>query len=183
MLDSINGELVTIIAHDVYPAHVSDIDMNKALERGRCSNANAGLDYNIELKVGARVMLTTNVDVEDRLINWQIGTVVKIKMNRVSSKPEVIYFKFDDQNAGQVRIRKSGDRYAIANGAIPVTGVLERLKVKENRQSSPEIQRTQFPLTLSWACTVHKVQGLTLPGVVFSFELFRQCQFNHGQVL
>ena len=40
-------------------------------------------------------MLTTNVDVEDRLINGQIGTVVKIKMNRVSSKPEVIYVKFD----------------------------------------------------------------------------------------
>ena len=36
MLASINGELVTIIAHDLYPAHVSDIDINKALERGRC---------------------------------------------------------------------------------------------------------------------------------------------------
>ena len=83
-------------------------------------------------------MLTTNVVVEDRLINGKIGTVVKIKMNRVSSKPAVIYVKFDDQNAGQVRIRKSGDRYAIANGAVPVTSVLGRFKVKENRQSSPE---------------------------------------------
>ena len=135
-------------------------------------SSNAGLDYNIELKVGARVMLTTNVDVEDQLIHGQTGTVVKIKMNRVSSKPEVIYVKFDDQTAGQVRIRKSGDRYAIVNGAVPVTSVLGRFKVKENRQSSPEIQRTQFPLTLVWACTVYKVQGLTLPEVVFSSELF-----------
>ena len=85
-------------------------------------------------------MLTTNVDAEDRLINGQIGTVAK--MNRVSSKPEVIYVKFDDQNVGQVRIIKSQDRYAIANGAVPVTSVLGRLKVKENRQSSLEIQRT-----------------------------------------
>ena len=75
MLDSINIELVTIIAHDLYPTHVSDI--NKALERGSCSNA--GLDYDIELKVGTCLMLTTNVDVEDRLINGRIGTVVKIK--------------------------------------------------------------------------------------------------------
>ena len=127
-------------------------------------------------------MLTTNVDVEDRLINGQIGTMVKIKMYRVSSEPEVIYVKFDDQNAGQVRIRKSGDRYAIVNGAAPVTSVLGKFKVKENRQSSPEIQRTRFPLTLAWVCTVHKVQGLTLPEVVFSFELFRQRQFNYGQV-
>ena len=103
-------------------------------------------------------------------------------MNRISSKPEVIYVKFDDQNAGQVKIRRSGDRYAIASGAVPVTSVPERFEVKENRQSSPEIQRAEFPLTLAWACTVHKVQGLTLPKVVFSFELFGQRQFNYGQV-
>ena len=103
-------------------------------------------------------------------------------MNRSLSKPEVIYVKFDDQNAGQVRIRKSGNRYAITNGAVPVTSVLGRFKIKENRQSFPEIQRTQFSLTLAWACIVHKVQGLTLPDVVFSFELFGQRQFNYGQV-
>ena len=85
------------------------------------------------------------VDVEDQLINGQIETAVKIKMNRVSSKPEVIYVKVDDQSAGQVKIRKSRDRYGIANGAVPVTSVLGRFKGKENRQSSPEIQRTQFP--------------------------------------
>ena len=157
MFDSINGEHVTVMAHDLYPTHVSDININKALERGCCSNA--GLYYKIELKVGVRVMLTTNVDVEEWLINGQIGTVVKVKINRVSSKPEVIYVLFDDQTAGQVRIRKSGDRHAIANGAVPVTSVLGRFKVKENRQSSPEIQRTQFRLTLAWACIVSKVQG------------------------
>ena len=32
MLNSINGELVIIIAHDLYPAHVCDIDINKALD-------------------------------------------------------------------------------------------------------------------------------------------------------
>ena len=118
MLNLINEELVTITAHDVYPKNVSDVDINKALQRGRCSNG--GLEYEIKLKVGSRVMLTTNLDVEDRLINGQIGTVVKIRENSVSLKPEVIYVKYDDENAGRVRIRKSGDRYAIANGAVPV---------------------------------------------------------------
>ena len=45
-------------------------------------------------------------------------------MSRVSSKPKVIYVKFDDQNAAQVRIKKSGDRYAIANSAVPITSAL-----------------------------------------------------------
>ena len=92
-------------------------------------------------------MLTTNLDVEDCLINGQIGTIVKIRKNSASLKPEVIYVKYDDENAGRVRIRKSGDRYAIANGAVPVTSILGRIKVKDNKQSSPEIQRTQSPLT------------------------------------
>ena len=168
MLDLLNKPLVTLIADDQYPAKAPEHDINKALERGRC--ANGGLNYRIDLKEGARVMLTTNIDVEDRLINGQIGTVVKIKLNAISSKPEVIYVKFDDKNAGEVRIRTSCDRFAMNNCAVPITAVLAGIKPNENRPSSPEIRRTQFPLTLAWACTVHKVQGLTLEKVVFLFR-------------
>ena len=35
---------------------------------------------------------------------------------------------------------------------------------------------------LAWACTVHKVQGLTLSEVVVSFKLFKQKRFNPGQM-
>ena len=105
MLGLINEPLVTVIANYQYPAKASVHDINKTLERGRC--ANGGLDYKIDLKKGARVMLTTNLDVEDRLINGQIGTIVKIKINAVSGKPDVIYVEFDDQNAGIKRIWKA----------------------------------------------------------------------------
>ena len=40
----------------------------------------------------------------------------------------------------------------------------------------------QFPITLTWACTVHNVQGLTLDKIVISFELVKQRFFNYGQV-
>ena len=170
MQDLLNKPLVTLIADDEYPSKAPEHDINKALERGHC--ANRSLDYRIDLKEGARVMLTTNIDVEDRLINGQIGTVVKIKLNPISYKPEVTYVKFDDKNAGKVRIRKSCDRFAMNNCAVSIIAVLTGIKLKENRPSSPEIQRTQFPLTLAWACTVHKVQGLTLEKVVFCFDLF-----------
>ena len=105
MLGLINELLVTVIANDQYHAKASVHDINKALERGRC--ANGGLDYKIDLKKGARVMLTTNLDVEDRLINGQIGTIVKIKINAISAKPDVIYVRFDDQNAGKEWIGSS----------------------------------------------------------------------------
>ena len=35
-----------------------------------------------------------------------------------------------------------------------------RIKLRPGKSSSPEIQRLQFPITLAWACTVHKVQGV-----------------------
>ena len=40
----------------------------------------------------------------------------------------------------------------------------------------------QFPITLAWACTVYKVQGLTLHKIVISFELVKQRFFNYGQI-
>ena len=85
MLRLLKKPLVAVIADDQYSLKALEQDINKALERERC--ANRGLDYRIDLKEGARVMLTANIGVEDCFINGQIGTVVKIKLNPISSKP------------------------------------------------------------------------------------------------
>ena len=50
------------------------------------------------------------------------------------------------------------------------------------KTTSPAIKRTQFPVVLSWACTVHKVQGLSLTSAVVSFDLEKQRSFNEGQM-
>lgn len=41
-------------------------------------------------------MLTTNIDIADRLINGQMGTVIKIALNEKTQKPNIVYIKFDD---------------------------------------------------------------------------------------
>ena len=126
-------------------------------------------------------MLTVNLDVDDRLINGQMGTIFKIKFNDTHNA-EIIYVNFDDENSGRTLIQKSGDLFAIENNAVPVTRVLSKIKMRIGKPASPEIQRTQFLLKLARACTIHKVQGLTIGKVVFSFQLFKQRQFNFGQV-
>ena len=47
--------------------------------------------------------------------------------------------------------------------------------------SGPTLHRTQFPLMLGFACSVYKVQGLTLPSNVVSFSSNIQTSFSYGQ--
>ena len=65
--------------HDRYPPHYSKQDIDRVLARSRSETG--GLDYHILIKEGCRVMLTTNIDIADRLINGQMGTVIKIGLN------------------------------------------------------------------------------------------------------
>ena len=116
-LEMMKRPLVTLIAHDEYPAMASQSDVQKALARNRSETG--GLDYKIKLKQDAQVMLMTNLNVEDHLINGQIGTVSKIKYNDTSQKPQVIYIKFGDESIGLETIRKSGDLYAMENHTVP----------------------------------------------------------------
>ena len=44
------------------------------------------------------------------------------------------------------------------------------------------ISRTQFPLMLAFICTIHKVQGLTIPNTVVVLDLEKQKSFNYGQL-
>jgi len=179
-LDQISAPLFVLTAVDQYPPNVTKQDIDRVLSRGRSETG--GLDFEIHIKEGARVMLTTNIDITDRLINGQIGTVVKINVNQRNQKPTVIFVKFDDNKAGNISIQKCGNLFARENRAVPIEPMLTRIKVRPGKPSSPEIQRIQFPITLAWACTVHKVQGLTLNKVVISFNLNRQRIFNYGQV-
>ena len=48
--------------------------------------------------------------------------------------------------------------------------------------ASPSIKRTQFPLTLAWASTVHRVEGLSLEQGVIDFDLRKQKSLGLDQI-
>lgn len=79
-------------------------------------------------------------------------------------------------------IDNSNNQYAKEHKVVPVEPILAKIKIKPNKPSSLEIQRIQFPITLAWACTVHKVQGLTMDRIVISCHLNKQRSFNYGQI-
>ena len=179
-LQEILMPLRVLKAIDQYPKNVSIHEIERVLSKGR--SYTGGLDLEVNIKEGARVMLTNNVDISDRLINGQLGTVVRIFVNEVTEKPTIVYIKFDDEDAGNLVIDKSADIFAIENKVVPIKPILAKIKLNPGKRSSPEIERLQFPLALAWACTVHKVQGLTLNKIVISFDLLKQRSFNYGQI-
>ncbi|XP_041467172.1 uncharacterized protein LOC121417516 [Lytechinus variegatus] len=105
------------------------------------------------IAVNARVMLLKNIDVSKGLTNGCFGNVTEIIMDETNSTTVSIKVKFDKENIGIHCIEQCeefvGKKYL----------------------------RRQFPLKLAYACTIHKVQGLTLDKAVVSLKRI----FDSGQ--
>ena len=113
-------------------------------------------------------MLTTNINIEDRLINGQMRTVkhIEIKENEVRT----IYLELDDKCIGQIRMSGS-DVIAKTSKWVPVKREEAYICLSKYKSISPAIKIRRFPLVLSRACTVQKVQGLSLTLAVARFDL------------
>ena len=163
MLDQINGMSITIDAID--SVHIGcGFSDSQIMAAGNCSISQTGGQSKIlTLKLESKIILTTNIDITDRLINRQIGVVKYFKFLR--NKVDIIYIKFDDMNAGKRLIQT--ENISRHNSWVPIKRTDTHINTG-NCFISASIQQTQFPLTLAWACTIHKVQGLSLPKLVIS---------------
>ena len=141
------------------------IDLTK-MKTPKTRNETGGLERELIVAVGARVMMTMNVDTADGLVNGVTGEVVAIKWND-ADKVSVILVKFDNIKVGQRAIEASQWKIQYPN-AVPVSRHQSRYD-KANRKGATTVI-VQFPLTLAWAVTIHKCQGLTMDQVVVSLK-------------
>ncbi|XP_062591494.1 uncharacterized protein LOC134252984 [Saccostrea cucullata] len=125
------------------------------------------LSSTLLMAVNARVMLTRNCDVEDGLVNGVMGYITHFVYDQNSTNITAIGVKFDNKNVG----KKSGK--TIQKGSVLVHRVQEEIIEKKLKT----VVRHQFPLRLSWACTAHKVQGMTVEKVVVNLDRM----FSPGQ--
>ena len=95
----------------------------------------------LELKKGARVILLSNTDFNSGLVNSTCGNVYEINDHSVK-------VKFD--NGEECWIQE------------------DNLELKDVK--NVKISRTQLPLMLAYALTIHKAQGLTLDKVFIDFD-------------
>ncbi|XP_052421004.1 uncharacterized protein LOC127964736 [Carassius gibelio] len=124
---------------------------------------NSSLSKCVSLGIGARVMLKKNIEVADGLVNGAFGTVVHISESQSNDNdfPSAIHVEFDDPNVGKIQRSKTRHRFS-QNSTV--------IEVQEDQVTNDGGIRRQFPLRLAWACTVHKVQGLTVDRAVVSLK-------------
>ena len=133
---------------------------NKPVARSKTDS----LSNTLLVAVNARVMLTRNCNVDDGLVNGVMGHVSHFvfgKKHGSSDTVVAIGVLFDNVNVG----KKSGKR--TRNGNIVR---IERVQEEIKDQKTKSVVRHQFPLRLSWACTAHKVQGMTVDKVVVNLD-------------
>jgi ATP-dependent DNA helicase PIF1 len=118
-----------------------------------------GLEAIIALCVGARVMLTRNLWVTCGLVNGSIGTVQGIVFedgHKPPNLPQAVLVNFPSFKGVPLQ----------PNNVVPITPLTSSWT-----HNKKFCQRTQVPLRLCWATTIHKSQGLTLDNVVVNLGL------------
>ena len=95
MLNKLPGDLVAIHAIDTIPANIGYTQCQIMAAQSRKQPESGSLAILLTLKLESKVMLTVNIDIQDRLINGQMG-VFEIVENAIST----IFIKFDDPEAG-----------------------------------------------------------------------------------
>ena len=140
-----------------------------------------GLERLILLAEGAQVMITRNLWTSKGLVNGARGTVKKIwynpSANPLRDLPAVVFVEVPGYTGfyfilflgiyfTKICITIAGPDLSEWPGInprwVPIVPVTARW---ENKIGS-QFARTQFPLTLAWAITIHKSQGLTLEKAV-----------------
>ena len=93
---------------------------------------------------------------------------------------KTVYIKFDKSRIGLNKML--GDNLSAQYEGVPIEKKTLDIRTNVKKEATPIIKRTQFPLALSWGCTTHKEQGLSLNEAVIGFDLVKQKKFNPGQM-
>ena len=154
---------------DKLPSSLASINSVKMFPKGRKPKiTKAGTIENrqimdvLDLKVGARCLLTSNLNTVDELVNGAAGTIVgfETKDNNINC----IIIKFDSPSCGQQHREKFpqlANKYYAENGT-PI--FRQEIEITLNSNKGKSLGRGsvakvhQFPIMLNYGSTAHRIQ-------------------------
>ena len=154
------GKEFTNIATNIKKDDCTEL-ANVTVPTNPCETGN--LQKVLTVKINARVIITTNIDVADVLTNGAMGTVTNVIIDQTTEKMSIILVAFDSEHVGQ-ETRHTSVYNSIHQNAVPIHCTQATFPI--DKKASFQATRTQFPLTLAWDVTIHKCQGLTLYEIV-----------------
>ncbi|XP_062593070.1 uncharacterized protein LOC134254555, partial [Saccostrea cucullata] len=161
MLRSNCGELIEIAAED----YQKDNTTGKLTLREKpfIRTRTDGLSASLLFSINARVMLTRNINVEDGLVNGAMGHISDFEYGEAQqiNRVEGIRIIFDSEDVGRLQGKKTSHGNEV---------LIQRLQEDIKEKNTKNVVRHQFPLKLAWACTAHKVQGMTINRVVVNLD-------------
>lgn len=115
-----------------------------------------GLEKELYLAKGCKIMLRTNLWIDKKLCNGTVGRIHDILYDSKGDFPAVLLCEFDNYD---------GPSLIPGTKIVPIKPELRSWIDKKGNNCS----RYQFPVTLCYACSIHKSQGMTLEKVRLNF--------------
>ena len=147
-VNEINSECLKLVPGNIKEYVAMDSDNNgqplREADKQRLQRYSTRLPDVVSLKEGCRVVLRRNLDISQGWVNGTMCEVLTLMPN------SILVSKLGSPNA----------RY-------PVTRIKQRIEIKG---ASYSILRSQFPLQLAYAVTVHRVQGLTVDRAIVTLN-------------
>lgn len=124
------------LGYDVLAKCKKDLNPKRTEQELEYLMTNCPCERFLQLKKGANVMCTVNLDIESGICNGSIGIIADFVQNAGIPMPVV---RFSN-------------------------GVTRQMPMKYwQSEEYPTLAISQIPLRLAWAMTIHKIQGATLP--------------------
>lgn len=136
-----------------------------------------GLCKTLQISVGSRVEISTNIDVEDGLSNGACGEVMTVSNTSNSFIGATIWIKFDSEDIGKKLRLSAPQSLHIRNKWTPITQIKRQFPVGSYKNA--EVLRAQFPLRPAAAKTAHRCQGDTMYSAVVDFKGRPQCHAHY----
>lgn len=161
-MEHLGQPILTILAQDTKKdketGHITTISLK---------NKDGGLLSELKICLGPKAMLTSNISVQDGLVNSATGTVTHFTPTLPpttspdfdSFVPKYIWVLFDQEIIGTQR------RAQFTNISPDNSTPIELQEVHVKHGPVPAT-RKQFPLVLAWGTTIHKAQGKTVDQLV-----------------